>query len=132
MKSNPIIYLILGAVILGGLFFLFKPKPQVSVTQETTSTSSPQSNVFELVIKEQKVTSGPNIIKVNQGEEITIKVTSDEEEEFHIHGYDEFVDLKPNQLTELKFTTNLSGRFVFELEYSKTEIGALEVQPKQQ
>jgi len=67
---------------------------------------------------------------VNQGDEITIKITSDEAEEFHVHAYDNSVELEPNKQATLTFTTNLSGRFPFELEKSKTEIGALEVQPK--
>ena len=87
-------------------------------------------NTFNLVIKEKKVISGPTTIKINQGDEVTIKITSDEAEEFHVHAYDNSVELEPNKQATLTFTANLSGRFPFELENSKTEIGALEVQPK--
>ena len=140
MKLNPIIYLVLGAVILAGLFFVFKPKQQVqtpqtnpaAIEQTTAPSPTPQSKVktFEKVVKGKKLVSGPETITVNEGDEVVIKVTSDEPEEFHLHGYDKSVDLEKDTPTELKFTANLTGRFVFELEQSKTDLGAVEVQPK--
>lgn len=144
MKVNPIIYAVIGVLILGGLFFLFKPKSQTPVPenvqtinqQTTTQTSSPSSTpeskvkTFELVIKGKKLVSGPETITVTEDDEVVIKITSDEPEEFHIHGYDKSVDLEKSVQAQLSFTANLTGRFVYELEQSKTEIGALEVQPK--
>lgn len=85
---------------------------------------------YELVIKGKKIVSGPETIQVVQGDEVTIKITSDEAEEFHVHGYDKSVELQPNQQATLTFRANISGRFDFELEQSKMDLGALEVQPK--
>lgn len=140
MKINPIIYAVIAVLVLGGLFFLFKPKQQVPAPQTTTTTieqtttpsPTPQSKVktFELVVKGKKLVSGLETITVNEGDEVLIKVTSDEAEEFHLHGYDKSVDLEKDIPAELTFTANLTGRFVFELEQSKTDLGAVEVQPK--
>jgi heme/copper-type cytochrome/quinol oxidase subunit 2 len=142
MKVNPLVYIALGVLILAGLFFVFKPQspttPQIGQpseqTPEATTEASiiPQtnSNVFVLNIQNKQITSGPQTIKIKQGDEVTLKITSDEDEEFHIHGYDKSIDLKPGEQATLKFTANLSGAFPFELEKSKTEIGVLEVQPK--
>lgn len=234
MKLNPIVYVVVGVLVLGGLFFLFKPKtqqntqsnpsvnkqetqqavvaiesvvmkagifePQTLIIQtgtkvifknEDTQDHWPASaihpthgiypefdprqnikpgdewsfvfnkvgnwkyhdhlspsttgeirvvenkeeldkmhNTFEIVIQNKKIVSGPTTIKVNQGEDITIKITSDEAEEFHVHAYDESVELELNKQAMLTFNAKLSGRFPFELEKSKTELGALEVQPK--
>lgn len=140
MKINPIFYVVAAVLVLGGLFFLFKPKQQVQAPQTTSTTTeqtttpspTPESKVktFELVVENKKLVSGPETIKVNQGDELTIKITSDEAEEFHVHAYDNSVELEPGKQATLTFTANLSGRFPFELENSKTEIGAIEVQPK--
>ncbi|OGD86363.1 hypothetical protein A2870_00600 [Candidatus Curtissbacteria bacterium RIFCSPHIGHO2_01_FULL_41_11] len=138
MKINPIIYLVLTVAILAGLFFMFKPKKQIENTpgQAQTSTTiqspSPESTVktFELVIADKKLVSGPETIKITEGDEIVIRITTDEPEEFHVHGYDEFVDLEKDNPKELKFTANSTGRFIFELEESKIDLGAIEVSPK--
>ncbi|MEX2027900.1 MAG: hypothetical protein WD988_00180 [Candidatus Curtissbacteria bacterium] len=138
MKPKAIIYVVLAVAVLAGLFFIFKPKKQTentpSQTQSSTTTQSPSpesaARTFELVIVGKKLISGLETIKVTEGDEIVIKITSDEPEEFHIHGYDEFVDLEKDVPAELKFTANLTGRFIFELEESKTDLGAIEVSPK--
>lgn len=141
MKINPLAYVAVAVVILAGLFFAFKPQKQLETTQNQTQTStlSPQSpsptpestaKTFKLEISGKKLVSGPETIKVTEGDEIVVKVTSDEPEEFHIHGYDKFVDLEENTPAELSFVANITGRFIFELEHSKTDLGAIEVSPK--
>lgn len=141
MRINPVIYVVVGIVALGGLFLLFRPQqqtqPSQTIPQSTTTptqvaspTSGSNIKTFELVIKNKKILTGPDTIKVNKGDKITIKVTADEAEEFHVHAYDKSIGLEPNTQATLTFTANLSGRFPFELEKSKTELGALEVQPK--
>ena len=67
---------------------------------------------------------------MTEGDNITIKITSDQEEELHIHGYDNSVDLQKDIPAQLSFTANITGRFIYELEKSETEIGVLEVLPK--
>lgn len=140
MKSKNIWLVVVGIVVLVGLFYILKPKtptiPATTITPSPTteSTSSaqvnPQSKIFDLVVKNKKLVSGQEVIQVTEGDQITINITSDENEELHIHGYDESVDLEANKMAQLSFTANLTGRFPYELENSKTEIGALEVQPK--
>jgi hypothetical protein len=95
-------------------------------------TPSPVSQVmtYTLVIQNKKLVQGPDVITVKEGDTIILKVTSDMAEELHIHGYDKSIDLEKNKESTLTFEANLSGRFVFELENSKIDIGAIEVQPK--
>lgn len=65
-----------------------------------------------------------------EGDNVEIKITVDEDEELHLHGYNKMVDLTSGKAGKLDFVANLTGRFPYELEHSKTEIGALEVSPK--
>jgi len=136
IKFGTVVYIFLAVIILLVLFFLFKPKQEVQAPQTSptaqASSPTPESNAktFELTIKGKKLTSGPSTIKVNQGDNVTIKITGDEEEELHVHAYDVSVELIPNEQATLTFSAKMSGRFPFELEKSKTEIGAIEVQPR--
>lgn len=103
---------------------------EITVVDGPVANQTTVPNTYELIIQDKKLISGSATIKVTQGDEVTIKITSDEAEEFHVHAYDNSVELEPGKQATLTFTANLSGRFPFELENSKTEIGALEVQPK--
>ncbi len=136
MSKNNLIYLIVGVLVLSGLFYVLKPKsttPLVTVSPSTESTTSAQPNStksFDLVVKGKKIASGSGDLKVTEGDQITINITNDEDEELHLHGYDKSVELQANKPASLSFTANLTGRFPYELEKSKIEIGALEVTPK--
>lgn len=141
MKINPIVWIVAAIIVLGGLFMVFLPKRQtvnnmnVALDQQVASPSADSTTQlnagnFELVIKDKRLVSGPETLKVTEGDTVTIKIISDEDEEFHIHGYDNSVDLEKDRQAEVTFTANLTGRFVYELENSKVDIGALEVSPK--
>jgi len=47
---------------------------------------------------------------VLKGDDVVIKITTDEDEELHLHGYDKSVELKKDQPAELSFNANLTGR----------------------
>jgi hypothetical protein len=128
MKLSVFIYILIALVVLVGIFFFVQPSRAPSLDQPTKVTSTPKT--FELVVKGKKLTSGPQVLQVNEGDEVVIKIVSDEAEELHLHGYDKSLDLDANVPEQLSFTANLTGRFPYELEHSKIEIGALEVLPK--
>ena len=137
MKLNSAVFFLLIIALLGGLFLLFKPHGKTQMiqheTKTTTQTTTPmmkKEKVFELVVKNKKLVSGKSVLQAEQDEDVVIKITVDEDEELHLHGYDKSVDLEKNKEGTLSFKANLTGRFPFELEHSKTDLGALEVQPK--
>lgn len=60
-----------------------------------------------------------------------ISINSDQDGEFHLHGYDKEVELKNGKEALIGFTASISGRFTMELHGNPdTELGALEVLPK--
>ncbi len=140
MKKNNLIYAGIAIVILIGLFYILRPKgsnpssttqmESNSSAQATSSAKASKVRIFDLVVKNKKLISGLETLMVTEGDQVTINITADEDEELHLHGYDKSVDLTSNTPAKLEFSANLTGRFPYELEKSKTEIGALEVQPK--
>jgi hypothetical protein len=123
------IYILIAAVLVGGLYLIVRPKPSAAPSTNNTENTT-TTKTFNLVVKNRKLVSGPEVITVNEGDNVAITITVDEAEELHLHGYDKSVDLEKDVPGTLSFTANLSGRFAYELENSKTDIGALEVAPK--
>lgn len=122
--NKLIIYIALGVLVLGGLFYFLKPQPAPVVNQDSSI------KVFQLVVADRKLVAGPNVIQVNQGDSVTIGITADETNELHLHGYDLEVAFEKNSYSTISLVANLSGRFALELHEGKIEIGALEVLPK--
>ena len=132
MNTKTVVYLIITAALLIGIFYLIKPKSieETQLTNPVAQEPVVSEKIFEMVVKARKIVSGRGDLKANEGDQVTIKITVDEPEELHIHGYDKSVELEKDVLGELSFIATLTGRFPFELENSKTELGALEVLPK--
>lgn len=141
MNLRALIFVLVGAALLGGLFWVMKP--QQAVEQTTATATTPASSVvsaaptaprvtahrFEFAIQGGKKTSGPEVMSVQQGDEVTLLLVADSADEAHLHGYDLEAELKPRQAAVLTFKAERSGRFTLELHHGHTEISALEVQP---
>lgn len=126
-----IIVLLIG--VAGGYFYAIAPageRVESHSEEATMMEATGETKSLSIEIVEKAITSGETTLKVNQGDTVTLMITSDEAEEFHVHGYDASVELTPGETAELSFVAGASGRFPFELEESKTELGALEVQPQ--
>lgn len=84
---------------------------------------------IQIEVKDGWLVSGPEIVKVSQGDEVVISITSNHADELHLHGYDITVPLKANTPATLSFTAKYPGRFGYELHHAHREIGAIEVHP---
>ncbi|HUS24903.1 MAG TPA: hypothetical protein VM369_08135 [Candidatus Binatia bacterium] len=140
MKMPVLLYPMIGVVLLVVLFVLFKPAPAPAPAPEAVAEvatapaepvqAAPAPKIFELVVKDGHLESGPSTLSVTQGDEVLLRVTADRADQLHLHGYDLHVALVPGTPAELRFTADRSGRFDFELHHANVELGALEVQPK--
>ncbi len=75
------------------------------------------------------VVGGVETIEVTSGEEVTMTVTSDVQEELHVHGVDLYEDLPPGEEVEVTFTPEAEGIFEIELHGSGTQLASMEVSP---
>lgn len=124
MNTKTIIIFLVAIAVLIGLFVFLKPN---SLNQYEDIS---REKVFSLIVQNNKIVSGVTTLEVGEGESVVIKIKTDADEEFHLHGYDRSVDLKKDVESMISFVANLTGRFEFELEESKTALGVLEVLPK--
>jgi hypothetical protein len=149
---KPIGFLLAAVVAVPVLWFLFKPQPSVPQIPERAKTPGPnaplamsvpggrpgqsaaepsaRSEVFDLAIKGGRLVSGPAVLQVHEGEQVTLRIRSDSSDELHLHGYDLHASIRPGETASLQFTADRTGRFGFELHKARTELGALEVYPQ--
>ncbi len=123
----------MSAAALLALYVCFRPPPAEAPAPPpggVSNAETPPRAEFALTVIGDKLVSGPDVIRVAQGTQVTIRIRSDRADELHLHGYDLHVRFGANQPAELAFTANRSGRFEYELHGSHAEIGALEVRPE--
>lgn len=94
--------------------------------------SENNASVFDLTLVEQNLST--EVVTVNEGDNVIFRVSTDEEGEFHIAGYEIERGVEPSNVTEVRFTAHQAGRYNLELHPEGTEddvvIGALVVNPK--
>lgn len=61
-------------------------------------------------IEKRKVV-GERVIRVKQGDEVTIRFNTDEIVELHLHGYDIEQEAKPGSVATMRFNARATGRF---------------------
>lgn len=139
---NKLIGLTVVLLIIFGVFiYMSSQKSQIfgissSPTQQvagaqTTSESNMDTNVIvNVIIKNKKITSSNASFKVTEGQMVVLKITSDQNGELHLHGYNKKVNLLKDKTVVLSFLATITGHFEYELEDSKTVLGAVDVYPR--
>ena len=113
------IVILVVILVLGGLFFLLRPD---------TPEGSPQDRTFDVSIEGGEMS--PEEISVDEGDTVTLRVSSDKPVELHMHGYDVEQKVEPGEKAELRFDADLTGRFEIEDHESEKELGVLQVRPQ--
>jgi hypothetical protein len=130
--KNPSIFVVIAIAVLAGLFVWLKPKaPEApSAPLEVPAPAVPAPRAFDWVVKEGKLVAGPAVMQVVQGEDVAIKLTSDQADELHLHGYELHAEVNANEPATLYFKATHTGRFGLELHQAHLELGTLEVSPQ--
>jgi hypothetical protein len=66
---------------------------------------------FELVVRDRKLVGRKNVIRVTEGDTVTLRWRLDGAAEIHVHGYNLKVAAKPGVPAVLTFKAATAGRF---------------------
>lgn len=100
----------------------------VAATTTTTSPAGPDADVvLEAVVEGGSVIEGGGRESVPLGSTVALVVTSDVEEEIHLHGYDVELAVVPGVPAVLEFTADIPGVFEVELHGSGLGLWDLEI-----
>ena len=73
--------------------------------------SAPQDREFSLGIIERKLNLDPPVVKVDQGDKVTLSINADEHGTFHLHGYDIEIEVGPEEAGIMEFSASATGNF---------------------
>ena len=77
--------------------------------------TEPQERVFDLNIAGGSLDEEHRTLRVDHNDEVVLRITSDQQAAFHLHGYDLETSLTPGETAEMAFTANATGKFDFEM-----------------
>lgn len=83
---------------------------QILVTGGALAQSK-KIHTIDLDVRKGHVIPARKTVRVNEGENVEIKWTTDEAAEMHLHGYDIEVKAEPGQTVAMKFKAHATGRF---------------------
>lgn len=109
-----------------------EPTSEPSASAEPSASESPSASsalgtIVEIELVKGKPAKLYDDVKLSKGDRITLKVTSDQEHEIHVHGYDKMLDLKPGEVEKLTFTADKTGSFLVEVEDTSKELFSIQV-----
>ena len=127
MSRIVIVLVILG---LAGLFLALRPDSTSPEDDAPTGTSAdePQEQIYDVAIEGGAMS--PNEIGVEEGDLVTLRLTSESPVEVHVHGYDLEGEVLPGEETDLSFEADATGRFEIEDHETEAQLGTLLVQPR--
>jgi FtsP/CotA-like multicopper oxidase with cupredoxin domain len=97
-----------------------------------TPPSEPSAQSLRIELRDGAPVGGVAELEVTKGETVKLAVTSDEDAEFHIHGYEIERQLAPGEVTRVTLQADIDGKFEVEA-HSHTQgdipLAELTVQP---
>jgi FtsP/CotA-like multicopper oxidase with cupredoxin domain len=92
-----------------------------------------EARVIELAIRGGALPAEQRVIRLQQGDDVTLRWTTDAPVTIHLHGYDLERTLKPGAPTAMSFRARATGRFPITVHGAgrgaETTLGYLEVHP---
>lgn len=86
-------------------------------------------NVPTIEVRDGEPVGGIQKLEFDAGEEVRFRVSSDQAEEIHVHGYDISKDVPAGGTVEIAFPAELEGIYEAELEELGVQIAELQINP---
>ncbi len=99
----------------------------------TVPCAGAEPRVIELALRNGRLPEDRRVVRVSQGDEVTLRWTTDRPLTVHLHGYDIETKLSPGTSVSTRFTARATGRFAIEIHGDRGEeriVAYLEVHPR--
>jgi hypothetical protein len=129
---------LVAVAALVGLFVVLRdddrgpPTPPVSEEPEGPpgEVAEPREpEVPEIVVRDGRPVGGVAELEFRRGDRVRFDVSSDADDEVHVHGYDIYQDIEAEATTRVAFGAELDGVFEVELHDAQADIARLTIRP---
>lgn len=103
-------------------------KDEDKENDEDGSTQQDDSQVIKVDVSGGEVNGVGSTVEVAVGERVALEVSSDTDDEVHVHGYDVMAAVSPSKPAQLGFVADQPGAWEVELENAGTLLFELRVQ----
>ena len=87
----------------------------LAALQLVSREGAAETRAFELAVRNGELPAELRVVRVRQGDEVTLSWTTDKALSIHLHGYDIEERLLPAAPVVMRFTARASGRFPVEI-----------------
>lgn len=137
----------IGIVVLVGALLVLRPggeteKPSAGTVAEgaTAGTTSPTGSTADvkakpkpkftrIVVRDAQPVGGVKTLVADKGEKLRFVVTSDVEDEVHVHGFDVSKPVGPGKKAKFVIPASMDGIYEVELEVRAVPIAEIRVDP---
>ena len=85
----------------------------------TTACGGSAPEAVEIPVNVKGEAMDPGTIRVKQGDMVTLKIKAEESGEFHLHGYEIEQDINEDEVTDLYFVADATGRYRITFHHSE-------------
>jgi FtsP/CotA-like multicopper oxidase with cupredoxin domain len=128
LVNRIVVVIVLVVLGLGSLFLALRPNTTPSGDPTETPADEPQERIYDVAIEGGAMS--PDEISAEEGDFVTLRLTSERPVEVHLHGYDLEGAVSPGEETELSFQADATGQFEIEDHETEAQLGTLLVQPR--
>jgi FtsP/CotA-like multicopper oxidase with cupredoxin domain len=87
----------------------------LAALQLVSREGSAETRALELAVRNGELPAEQRVVRVRQGDDVTLRWTTDKALTVHLHGYDVETRLSPAAPVAMRFTARASGRFPIEI-----------------
>jgi hypothetical protein len=140
-RRGPVILALVGIAVAVALFFILKedepaPVAAPTTTEEPSGRNEPEKpqkpekpEVPQIELTSGEPAGGVSEIEVKSGDQIAFEVTSDVDDEVHVHGYDVEKPLPAGKTVSFEIPATIEGVFEVESHDFGTPIAEISVVP---
>ena len=103
------------------------PTPSTTPADTVSASASPAVTTIEIQLKDGKVSPNGDRVDLNQGDQFVLDITSDRDDEVHVHGFDKGIEVSAGQHVRVPMTADRTGRFEIESHHPELLIVVLQI-----